>query len=227
MQKLFFTALLSLCLSGAPASEAQDLTACIVAQKVKDRGELSRATSLYTTCIQEGELMAGSRSIALNNRGNIYLGEGQYNQAIADFDESIKLNPEYSNAYNNRGMAKQLKGLYNAAIDDYAQALKIDESHLNAANNLAWIKATCPISSLRDGQLAITLASRVNKATDYQDSSSLDTLAAAYAEAGQFQAAIDHQQKAITLAAENEKKQQKDRLSNYRQGKAYRDLSGL
>lgn len=227
MHKLFFSALLTMCFAGAPQSQAQDLAACIVAQKLKDRGELARATSLYTTCIQEGKLLAGSKSIALNNRGNIYLDEGQYNQAIADFDESVKLDPEYSNAYSNRGMANQLKGLYNAAVHDYAQALKFEEGNLDAANNLAWILATCPISSLRDGELAVDLASRANEATSYSDSSRLDTLAAAYAEAGQFQVAIDYQLKALKLAPEAEQRQQKDRLSNYQQGKAYRDLSGL
>ena len=183
------------------------------------------AISLYTTCIEQGNLFDSTKSVALNNRGNAYLEEERYNYAIADFDESIKLNPKYSKPYNNRGMANQFKGLYSSAIDDYTMALAIDKDHLNAANNLAWIRATCPVRSLRDGKHALELATRVNGATNYQNSSSLDTLAAAYAETGKFELAIAYQRKAMRLATDTEQKQQKDRLSYYQQGRAYRDLS--
>ncbi len=227
MQKWVLNSVLVLSFFGTSLAQAQDMTACIVAQKVKDRGDFERAIFLYTTCIEEGDLFDSTKSVALNNRGNVYLDEERYNYAIADFDESIKLNPKYSNPYNNRGMANQLKGLYNSAIDDYTMALAIDKDHLNAANNLAWIKATCPVRSLRDGEHALELASRVNGATNYQDSGNLDTLAAAYAETGKFKLAIAYQRKAISLATDAEQKQQKDRLSYYQQGKAYRDLSSL
>ena len=226
MKKLVSTVGLALCLL-ANLSEAQDLAACVIAQKVKDSGDLNRALSLYTTCIEKGNLFDSSKSVALNNRGNVHLYEGRYNYAIADFNESIRLNPKYSKAYNNRGMANQYKGLYIAAADDYSLALEIDADHLNAANNLAWIKATCPVRSVRNGEQAIELATRVSDTTSYQNSIYLDTLAAAYAETGKFKLAVAYQRKAIQLATATQQKQQKDRLLYYQQDRPYRDLSSL
>ncbi len=205
----------------------QDLSACIVAQKAKKDGNLERAVSLYTTCIDEGELADVYRSIALNNRGNLYLDQKQYNRAIADFDKAIELNPRFAKPWNNRGMANQFKGLYQAAVEDYRAALEIDQELLNTANNLAWLRATCPVSSIRNGKEALELALRVNGATNFRDPENLATLAAAYAEIGKYSLAISYQRRAMELAEDDRRQQHKEQLSWYQQGRAYRDLSNL
>ena len=46
------------------------------------------------------------------NSGTEYLEQEQYNQAIVDFDEAIRLDPQYANAYYNRGLAYRKRGLY-------------------------------------------------------------------------------------------------------------------
>ena len=94
MRKLVIIAVVALSFICASLVQAQDMTACIVAQKVNDRGDFERAISLYTTCIEEGDLFDRTKSVALNNRGNVYLNEKRYNYArSARFEmENTQLN---------------------------------------------------------------------------------------------------------------------------------------
>jgi cell division septation protein DedD len=83
----------------------------------------------------------------------------------------------------------------NQALKDYARAIEINPFFVDAYNNRAWILATCSDRRLRDGKQAVRLA---QKAVELKpDVGSLDTLAAAYAAVGNFDAAIETQKKAI------------------------------
>jgi tetratricopeptide (TPR) repeat protein len=68
-------------------------------------------------------------AIAFNNRGNAYLGKRQYDRAIKDYDEAIRLDPNDDLYFGNRGDAFRITGQYERAIADYRKALslKIDE----------------------------------------------------------------------------------------------------
>ena len=63
---------------------------------------------------------------AFNNRGNAYVAKGQYDRAIEDFDQAIKLNPSHANAFNNRGVAKAGMGDKKGADADLAAARRIN-----------------------------------------------------------------------------------------------------
>ena len=221
-----FSALIFMLILTSPASAA-DVTDCIKAQQARQQGQFDAAIQLYTSCIDMGELTGRQLSMALNNRGNAHLDADQYNQAIADFDEAINVNPEYAKPYNNRGLAKQLKGLYSDAIIDYKQAVKRDPVDLNALNNLAWIQATCPVATIRNGVEALKIALLVNEATEFGNAATLDTLAAAYAETGNFEQAINYQRQALGLADGVERVDQEKRLAQYRNNIPFRDLTGL
>ncbi|MCA9891205.1 MAG: tetratricopeptide repeat protein, partial [Anaerolineae bacterium] len=56
----------------------------------------------------------------------------QYEQAIADYDKAIQLEPQYASAYYNRGLAYYMLNEYDLAIADYEAALKFDPNHENA-----------------------------------------------------------------------------------------------
>ena len=71
-----------------------------------------------TALIASGEATPETLVIAHNNRGNAYTTKGEYDRAVQDYDESIKLNPNYARAFNNRGVAYQKKGEYHRAIKD-------------------------------------------------------------------------------------------------------------
>ena len=75
--------------------------------------------------------------IAYNNRGNAYTGKGEYDRAIQDYDQSIKLNPNYARAFNNRGVAYQKKGEYDRAIKDFDESIRLKPDYDNAFANRA------------------------------------------------------------------------------------------
>jgi 2-methylcitrate dehydratase PrpD len=94
-------------------------------------------------------------------------------------------------------------------------------------NALAWCLATCPDADLRDGAEAVRLAEAACSATEQKVAELLDTLAAAYAEAGRFEDAVKAARQAIKLAEERQQQVDitgfKDRLSLYEAKKPYHE----
>ena len=132
---------------------------------------------------------------AYNYRGVAWALKGNYDKALADYNKALEIRPRYAEAYNNRGFARTQNGDLRNALDDYTRALKINPFFVDAYNNKAWVLATCADQRFRDGGQAVRLA---QKAVELKpDVVSLDTLAAAYAAVGNFDAAVDTQKKAI------------------------------
>jgi hypothetical protein len=98
-------------------------------------------------------------------------------------------------------------------------------------NNLAWLLATCPQASVRNGPEAVQLAEKACQLTRYQTTALVGTLAAAYAEAGRFDDAIATAQKACALAAKtgDQARLQKNRelLELYQQHLPYHEMAEL
>ena len=100
---------------------------------------------------------------------------------------------------------------------------------VTVASNLAWVLATSPENKYRDGPRAVQLAEFACKATGYKSPPLLDTLAAAYAEVGQFEQAIRITLQAIELVRSNPKASTatlESRLKLYREGRPYRESTG-
>jgi len=132
---------------------------------------------------------------AYNYRGVARALQGDFDSAIADYDKALKIRPRYADAYNNRGFARTQTGDLQQALNDFSRALEINPFFVDAYNNKAWILATADDKRFRNGARAIPLA---QKAVELKPSAvSLDTLAAAYAAAGNFESAIDTQKKAV------------------------------
>jgi len=85
------------------------------------------------------------------------------------------------------------------AADEYREALRLRADHYAAANNLAWILATSRDAALRDGTRAVELAELICQSTKQEDPNWLNTLAAAYAEAGRWEDAVATTRRAIDL----------------------------
>ena len=99
-----------------------------------------------------------------------------------------------------------------------------EQKDTGALNELARILATSPDSNVREGASAVSFAQSAVAATDRKTSSYLDTLAAAYAETGQFDKAIGAQKEAITLLkTEEEKQDYTSRLKLYESNTPYRE----
>ena len=72
---------------------------------------------------------------AFFNRGRAWSEKGQDDRAIQDFDQAIRLDPEYPEAFNSRGVAYAGKGQYQRAIEDYDQAIQLDPNYAIAIYN--------------------------------------------------------------------------------------------
>jgi len=80
-------------------------------------------------------------------------------------------------------------GLHAEAIEALTKVVEADPDDFTSVNNLAWILATSPVDSLRDGRRAVELAEKAGEMTRFKRAFVLSTLAAAYAEAGDFEKA--------------------------------------
>jgi Flp pilus assembly protein TadD len=93
-----------------------------------------------------------------------------------------------------------MKGQRAGALKHWRLALKQEPDNVKVLNDLAWLMATSPDAALRNGSEAVALASRAVTLTQQHEPMLLGTLAAAYAEAGDFDKAAETQQKAVELA---------------------------
>jgi tetratricopeptide (TPR) repeat protein len=104
-----------------------------------------------------------------------------------------------SKAHNGLGVALFGQGRFAEAAAHYEQALRLDPRDAEAYNNQAMLLAACPDERYRDGQRAVQYAISACRLTGWMSPYFVDTLAAAHAEAGDFDAAVAWQSRAIDL----------------------------
>jgi tetratricopeptide (TPR) repeat protein len=121
-------------------------------------------------------------------------------EAIVQYQQALQLKPDYAGAHNNLGNALLQKGRVEEAIVQYQQALQNNPNYLKAQGSLAWLLATAPLASQRNGNQAVELAERANQSSGGANPMILRALAAAYAETGRFDDAAQTIQRAIDLA---------------------------
>ncbi len=141
-----------------------------------------------------------------NNLGYTLIESGRPNEAIVYFQRALEFEQgfkERAYASYNLGYAYQLNGMAADAVDCYQNALKLQPGFMPALISLAWIQATCPDASVRNGSQAVALMEKANQLSNDSDAKVLRTLAAAYAETGRFDDAIATAQKAIAIAKQN------------------------
>ncbi len=126
--------------------------------------------------------------------------------------------------YTHRGFKYTQRGEYYAAISHYTRAIELDPDYHLAYNNLAWVLATCSQQRFRDGKKAVELAKRACELSQWKEPHVIATLAAAYAEAGDFDEAIKWENKALEFPdfAVRYKKRSQKRLQLYKERKPYR-----
>jgi tetratricopeptide (TPR) repeat protein len=103
------------------------------------------------------------------------------------------------NADGNIGIPAEIRETDHLPEAKAAYTQAAEQGDLHAANHLAWLLATCKDHRLRNGADAVAFAERAVDGTGRKNSSSLVTLAAAYAETGQFERAISAEQEALAL----------------------------
>jgi tetratricopeptide (TPR) repeat protein len=139
-------------------------------------------------------------AVARRNLGRALLQKGRLDEAIAQFQKALEIKPDYAEAHENLGLAFFRQGRMDEAMAQYQKVLEIKPDFAEARNNLAWLLATCPTASLRNGTRALELARQANALTGGENPAILRTLAAAFAEAGRFSEAVGTAQRALRLA---------------------------
>jgi tetratricopeptide (TPR) repeat protein len=136
-----------------------------------------------------------------NNLGIALRRKGRLDEAIEHFKEAVKIAPTFADAYYNLGNALMQNGRLGEAMKEYRKALDLAPRHLPAHLSLAWLLATGPEASLRNGQKAMELAQQAEQLSGGTSPEILDTLAAAYAEAGRYPEAVETARQALSLPA--------------------------
>src|SRR5262249_7806566 len=144
-------------------------------------------------------------------------------QAIGDYTELLRLNPRSAPTYNFRARLNRRQGDHLAAVADHLRASELDPGNANTHYDLAWIWATCPEAAVRDGRRAAESARKACELTEWKKAHCLGALAAAHAEAGEFDEAVRWAEKAVELAREAEKRDYLAHLESYRQSQPWRE----
>jgi tetratricopeptide (TPR) repeat protein len=201
---------------------------------LKNRIYFSRALTWYKRGDYErtiGDLTEGINLDSRNPEAYFYRAEawyekGNFDRAISDYSKAIEINPKYTKAVFDRANTLHEKGNFAAAITDYERAIELDPQNALIYNNYSWLLSTCTNNKFRDGTKALKLAL---KAVEMRSGEAiyLSTLAAAYAESGNFIDAIKAEEKAISLLEKGDLQYLKDmfitQLESYKAGKPWRE----
>jgi tetratricopeptide (TPR) repeat protein len=155
------------------------------------------------------------------------IAEGQADEAIGHLSKAVRINPDLADAHYNLALALEDRGRAAEAADHYTIALRQRPEWPMALIRLARIRATAVAADLRNGDEAVRLAAHACRLTNRQEPAFLDTLAAAYAEAGRFPEAVAALKEAIALAASSghgdDVAELQGRLPFYEAGRPWRE----
>ncbi len=173
------------------------------------------------------EVMPDSAEVH-NGLGVSLVQKGRLDEAISHFEKAVALKPDYAEPYFNLGDTLfYLEGKAPEALAAWRAVLRIDPDHLAALRQTAWVLATSPDVSLRDGTQAVAMAERAARLAGGEQPAILDTLAAAYAEAGRFSEAVQIATQLLELAHKQNNRRMVDtleaKLALYRAGTPFRD----
>lgn len=157
------------------------------------------------------------------NRALIYLDDRDYPNALTNADAYLRAKPTDVEGFIVRAKVFRGQHEYLKALADGETARQLEPENPRVLNFLAWMRATCPEDSIRDGHQAIDEAMRACEITDWREGDSIDTLAAAFAEVGDFAQAIKYQEQAIGLLAQDQREDAEARLVLFQQRKPWRD----
>ena len=148
---------------------------------------------------------------------------GQYSRATSHFEYILTISPRDPKTLHMLAVAVNREGNIDRAITLYNQVLEVAPEDLATLNNLAWILATAPKAEQRDGARAVQLALKLCKATEYKIPVSIDTLAAAYAQSGQFELAVKWAARALEMSdpADPKRQMRSELRTLYSQKRAY------
>ena len=160
------------------------------------KGNLDEAISLLQAAVD----LRPENSPAHENLAKALLQKGQVTDALVHYRRLLELQPDNIEVHNIVGTVLIQQGQAREAVEEWQKVLAIQPDNGNAMSNLAWVFATSPDDSLRDGAKAVQLAEQAMRISGGRIPIIFRTLAAAYAENGRFSEAIQTAQRGIELA---------------------------
>ncbi|HWB60587.1 MAG TPA: tetratricopeptide repeat protein [Chthoniobacteraceae bacterium] len=166
------------------------------------------------------------------DRGYAYYQRGEWDKALADVDSVMKLKPGWINAVILRGNIYSAQGKYEEAMKEFDDAIGQSDRVVSGYNAAAWLMATCPDEKFRDGAKALEYAEKACEIGTWHWDGNIDTLAAAYAESGKWEDAVNYENLAIKVGTANREdagtlKGYAERAALYAQKKPYRETKGV
>lgn len=162
--------------------------------------------------LRDGDLTGAMRSVetvlhadpkfwpALYVRAQIFATQGKYELAIQDCNEALRQYRGFIDASAMRAVLNAQLGKYSEALKELNYLVSIHPPSVTMARVLkqrAWLQATCPDGSIRNGQQAVKDAKTACTIMVWKDEDTIDTLAVAYAEIGDFDSAVQYAQQAL------------------------------
>lgn len=186
------------------------------------QGRLEEAVLQYNKAIKIRPKFA----MAHNNLAAAFSRKRKLKEAIYHYNQALQIDPNYAKAYYNLAKTYLKLNKTETAIHYLQEALRINSDMTIALFNLSWIYATSENEKTRNGIKAVGIAEKLCRLTKYKQPLGLDTLAAAYAEAGKYDAAAFTAEKALELALlcgpDELVSGINKRLSLYKSGQPYR-----
>ncbi len=152
---------------------------------------------------------------AIAYRGRAYRCLKKPDLAIQDYNRALELDRDCGIAYHYRGLYLLVRRKYQPAIADFKNSVRCTPDNPFAHSTLAWLLATCPDKTLRDGNKAVEHGKLACKLSGWRTWREIRNLAAAYAEFGDYKAAVAMVQKALAVSPPSERIALQKRLEKY------------
>ena len=195
-----------------------------LANALNQSGRLEEAIVHYEQAIEIAPQVAETQyncGVALSQLGRL-------DDAIAHYRKAVELNPGFGPAREHLAIALYFRGHVSEAVAECHDLLRFYPNQIGALTLAAWALATSPDASIRNGAEAVALAQQAARLPEGQTPETLNTLAAAYAEAGRFPEAVEVARRALLLASARGNAPLADalrsRITLYQAGTPFRDI---
>lgn len=169
-----------------------------LARAYQSRGDEGLATAHYQLTVE----LRPSSLMARLPLARLLVTQGDHLGGLEQYRRIVELEPEKQLHWINFGNLLVHQELWLEAVSAWKRVIELDPEQPGNLNYYAWLLATAPEASARDGERAVELAEKVVDRIGRGDPTSLDTLAAAYAECGRWDEAVATVDRALELARE-------------------------